>query len=193
MQNTKNRNGVNSERLATTINAIRREPQLAKFNFRVSNEWIEGAHNRSFIREFFGAGQEDATRRQTFVYDNDQPEILLGKDQSASPLEFLLHALAGCLTTSLVYHAAARGYEITSAGCELEGDLDVRCFLGIEPFVRSGFKEVRVKFAIDGNFTEEQKEDLIKLGAAFSPVFDIIKNAVPVKVSLAAGINVAAA
>ena len=193
MQNTKNRNGVNSERLATTINAIRREPQLAKFNFRVSNEWIEGAHNRSFIREFFGAGQEDATRRQTFVYDNDQPEILLGKDQSASPLEFLLHALAGCLTTSLVYHAAARGYEITSAGCELEGDLDVRGFLGIEPFVRSGFKEVRVKFAIDGNFTEEQKEDLIKLGAAFSPVFDIIKNAVPVKVSLAADMNVAAA
>ncbi|MFC0774251.1 OsmC family protein [Terrimonas alba] len=194
MQTTINAmNGVNLGRLSATIAAIRAQPDLAKFNFRLSNNWVDGGHNRSIIREFYGAGQEDTTRRQTFVYDNDEPEVLLGMDQAPNPAEFVLHALAGCLTTSLVYHAAARGYEIKKASCELEGDFDLRGFLGIEPFVRNGYKEIRVKFLIEGNFSEDQKEEILKLGPAFSPVFDIIKNAVPVKVSLDAGASKAEA
>ena len=194
MQTTINAmNGVNLGQLSKTIAAIRAQPDLAKFNFRLSNDWIKGGHNRSFIRGFYGTGQEDTTRRQTFVYDNDEPEVLLGMDQAPNPAEFVLHALAGCLTTSLIYHAAARGYEIKRASCELEGDLDLRGFLGVEPFVRNGYKEIRAKFLIEGNFSEEQKEEILKLAPAFSPVFDIIKNAVPVKVSLGASASSAEA
>lgn len=177
-------NGVNLERLADTITAVNAQPALAKFQFRLSNEWINGGHNKSEIKGFYGVGKEDETRNRPFVYANDEPYVLLGQDNAPNPVEFILHALAGCLTTSLVYHAAARGYQLTKVNCVLEGDIDLCGFLGLNSSVRNGYKEVRVKFDIEGNFPDELKEELLQLGPAFSPVFDILTNAVPVKVSL---------
>ncbi|HEX2492061.1 MAG TPA: OsmC family protein, partial [Blastocatellia bacterium] len=123
-----NINGVNVDQLFSTINAIKENPGLAKFKFRAKNQWINGGQNRTNIKDFYGAGQEDATRKQTFVFDNDEPEVLLGHDNGANPVEFVLHALAGCLTTSLVYHAAAQGIKIESVESKFEGDLDLRGF-----------------------------------------------------------------
>ncbi|HEV2666370.1 MAG TPA: OsmC family peroxiredoxin, partial [Blastocatellia bacterium] len=102
-------NGVNINQLFGTINQIEETPSLARFIFRAGNRWIDGGHNRTTIKDFYGAGQEDTSRAEPFVMDNDEPAVLLGEDNGANPVEFVLHALAGCLTTSLVYHAAARG------------------------------------------------------------------------------------
>ncbi len=178
-------NGVNVDQLFATINAIKDNPGLAKFKFRAANEWVNGGHNRTAIKDFYGAGQEDATRRQTFVFDNDEPAVLLGEDNGANPVEFVLHALAGCLTTSLVYHAAAQGIKIEAVESKFEGELDLRGFLGMSENVRNGYQNIRVTFKIKADAPEEKLKELCELAQKRSPVFDIITNPTPVSVQLA--------
>jgi uncharacterized OsmC-like protein len=180
------RNGVDIHRLAGTIRAVEADPSLAEFRFRAHNRWIDGGHNRSTIQGFYGAGQEDESRTGAFVYDNDEPDVLLGRDNGANPVEYILHALAGCLTTSIVYHAAARGIRIERVESWLEGDLDLQGFLGVSDDVRRGYDAIRVRFAIDApGATREQLEELVQMGPRFSPVFDTVTNPVAVSVSLA--------
>jgi uncharacterized OsmC-like protein len=177
-------NGVNVEQLFATINAIKAQPGLAQFKFRAANRWIDGGHNRTTVKDFYGAGQEDTSRRTPFVMDADEPAVLLGRDEGANPVEFVLHALAGCLTTSLVYHAAARGIRIDEVESTFEGDLDLRGFLGLSDEVRNGYEGIRVAFKIKGDATEEQLRELCELAERRSPVFDIVSHPVPVSVRL---------
>lgn len=176
-------NGVDLARLTKTIEAVSAEPKLAKFRFLLSNQWLDGGYNQSVIQDFFVAGKKDETREAPFILSNDEPAVLLGKDNAPNPVEFLLHALAGCVTTSMVYHAAARGYEIKKIQTTLEGELDLRGFLGIDPTIRKGYQNIQVTFKIDGDLSDEQKNELLEL-TSFSPVLDIVSNGVPVKISL---------
>lgn len=176
MQKEKIVNGVNVDQLFETIRAIKDTPNLAKFKFRARNEWLDGGHNQSTIRDFYGAGREDTSRRETFVFDADEPAVLLGEDQGANPVEYVLHALAACLTTALVYHAAARGITIDEVESELEGDLDIQGMLGLSDKVRKGYQNIRVNFKIKSDAPAETLTELCQ----FSPVFDIVSNPVPV-------------
>jgi uncharacterized OsmC-like protein len=171
-------NGVNVTALFDTIDAVRNNPQLATFQFRAANEWPEGGHNRSTIQSFFGCNAEDTTRSAPFVLDNDEPQVLLGADKGANPVEYVLHALAGCLTTTLVYHAAARGIEIGAVESRLEGDLDLRGFLGISKDVRKGYHSVRVRMKVRSTAPASLLREL----AQYSPVYDIVSNSLPVAV-----------
>ncbi len=177
-------NGVNVDQLFGTINAIQETPSLAKFNFRATNKWVNGGHNRTTIKDFYGAGQEDTTRQTAFVLDNDEPAVLLGTDKGANPTEFVLHALAGCMTTSLVYHAAARGIQLDEVESQLEGDLDLHGFLGLSDSVRNGYDGIRVTFQIKADVPEETLQELCELTRKRSPVFDIVSHPVPVAVRL---------
>lgn len=179
-------NGVDVTRLAATIRAVEADPELARFEFRAHNAWVDGGNNRSTIKGFYGAGGEDETRKAAFVYDNDEPDVLLGTDKGANPVEYVLHALAGCLTTSLVYHAAARGIVIRRVESWYEGDLDLQGFLGLSDEVRRGYEAIRVKFLVDApGASEEELEEIVAMGQRYSPVFDIVTNPVPVTVALA--------
>ena len=173
-------NGVNVEQLGTNIRAIQDNRELAKFQFRATNSWIHGGHNRTTIKEFYGVGKEDTTRTKPFVFHADEPPVLLGEDHGANPVEFVLHALASCLTTSMVYHAAARGIKIDSIESRLEGDLDLRGFLGLSKDVRPGYENLRVEFTVKSDASAETLQELTK----HSPVFDIVTNPVPVAISI---------
>jgi uncharacterized OsmC-like protein len=173
-------NGVDVDRLGQTIHALQQNPSLGTSQFRAVNRWVNGGHNRSTIQNFSCAGKEDTTRTQPFVLDADEPPVLLGKDQGANPVEYVLHALAACLTTSLVYHAAARGIHIESVESTLEGDLDLQGFLGLSDEVRRGYKEIRVHFTIETDAPVEQLKEFSK----FSPVHDIVSNPVPVSIQI---------
>jgi uncharacterized OsmC-like protein len=177
-------NGVNVEALNETIQAIRATPAIADFKFRVNNQWIDGGNNRSITRSFYGACQEHQSHDSAFAFEADEPPILLGENRGANPVEFALHALAACITTSLVYHAAARGIQVEGVRSSLEGDLDLHGFLGLDPKVRKGYKVIRIKFEIDGDLTQDQKEMLVKLGKKFSPVHEMISASVPLEVSV---------
>jgi len=169
-------NGVDVDALTKTIDAIKHETNLSAFQFRARNTWLGGGLNHSTIQGFFGAGQERA-RAASFTFKADEPPVLLGDDRGANPVEFVLHALAACLTTTLAYHAAARGIEIRSISSELEGDLDLRGFLGLAD-VRKGYHHVRVKMHVASDAPADQLANLAK----FSPVYDIVANSLPVEV-----------
>lgn len=175
-------NGVAVDGLSKTVEAIKATPALAKFNFRIRNEWVDGGRNTSTAGTFYGAGQEQS-RSKAFVLEADEPPVLLGKDSAANPVEHLLHALAGCLTSSMVYHAAARGIHIEEVESSLEGDIDLHGFLELDKNVRNGYQGIRVNFKIKADVPDEQLQELCKLGSAHSPVFDSLTNGVPVAVT----------
>lgn len=175
-------NGVDVDRMGATAQAVQQQPSLAHFRFRAKNQWINGGHNRSTIKSFYGAGQEDGGRTQPFVLDADEPPVLLGEDHGANPAEYLLHALAACLTTSMVYHAAARGIHIESLESTLEGDVDLQGFLGLSDHVRPGYQAIRVTFTVRSDASPEQLRELAK----FSPIYDTVTNPVPVTIHVQA-------
>ena len=176
-------NGVNVDELFGTINAIKKAPVIAKFKFRASNEWMGGGHNRTTIRNFYGTQQEHE-RKEPFVLDADEPPLLLGRDLGPNPVEYALTALAACVTTSIVYHAAAKGVAIRSMESRLEGDIDLQGFLGIRDDVPRGYKEIRMFVKIDADAPQEKLDEIVQLGPTYSPVFDTITRAVPVKVQV---------
>ena len=176
-------NGFKSQDIMDTVGAIQSNPEIAKFKFRARNKWISGGHNRSSIQGFYGGCVEDTTRTNPFVFDNSEPPILLGNNEGANPVEFILHGLAGCMTTTMMLHAAANGISVDHVESSLEGDLDVQGFLGLDDSVRNGYQNIKVTFMIEGDLTEEEKNQLISY-AYKSPVFDIVTNKVPVAVSL---------
>ena len=175
-------NGVNVDNLFTTIDAIKSSPAIAKFKFRIQNRWEGAGQNRSAVNEFYGAGQE-CSRQNSFVLHADEPAVLLGKDSAANPVEYLLHSLAACLTTSRVYHAAARGIQIEEVESSFEGDIDLHGFLDLDPKVRNGYQGIRVNFKLKADVPDEQLQDIVKLGTGHSPVFDSLTNGVPVSVT----------
>jgi uncharacterized OsmC-like protein len=177
-------NGVDRAALFGTIEAVKTDPALATFQFRLRNTWIDGSENRSLLSDYFGV-KEEMRHAEPFELVNDEPPVLLGADKGPNPVEFVLHALAGCLTTTMVYHAAARGIAIRGVSTRFEGDLDLHGFLGLKPEVRRGFQAIRVAFDIDADMDEAGKRELIAMAQRFSPVFDIVTNGVPVNCTLA--------
>lgn len=176
-------NGVNVDELFGTIDAVKSAPVIATFKFRAENQWMDGGHNRTTIKNFYGTKQ-DHERKEPFVLDADEPPILLGKDKGPNPVEYALTALAACVTTSIVYHAAAKGITIHSMESRLEGDIDLQGFLGISEDVPRGYKEIRMFVNIDADAPLEKLEEIVNLGPTYSPVYDTITRAVPVKVQL---------
>ena len=176
-------NGVNVDALFDTIDAIKDNPVIAEFQFRANNKWINGGHNHTTIKEFYGA-QKVHAHEKPFELDADEPPLLLGEDLGPNPVEYALKALAACVTTALVYHAAAKGIEIRGVESRLEGDLDLRGFLGISEDVPVGYEKIRVYFKIDADISDEEKEELIRMGEKYSPVFNTITKATPVSAQL---------
>jgi uncharacterized OsmC-like protein len=176
-------NGVNVEQLFKTVDMIKENPEIAKFKFRATNEWIGGTHCRGTIRDFYGAMQEDDTR-PPMHFDMDEPPILLGNNEGRNPVEYLLVALSGCLTTAMVAHASARGIELRGVRSRYEGDIDLRGFLGISEDVPVGYKDIRVYFTVEADISDEEKEALIRMAQKYSPVFNTITRSAPVSVHL---------
>ncbi|MGQ3685303.1 MAG: OsmC family protein [Candidatus Loosdrechtia sp.] len=183
MNQEKKVNGVNVSQLLNTIEQVKENPAIAQFKFRAVNSWINGTHNRATVKDFYGALRED-TSRDPLVFEIDEPPVLCGQNLGANPVEYLLVALSGCLTTSLIAHAAARGIEIKKVESRYEGELDLQGFLGISEEVPVGYKNIHVYFKIEANISEEKKEELIKMAQKYSPVFNSIAKPVPVSVQL---------
>jgi uncharacterized OsmC-like protein len=176
------RNGVDTAQLAGVLAELGDEPSLATFRFRARNRWVDGAHSRSTIRDFHGAGREDGSRDAEFVLDAGEPSILLGRDTGPSPAEHLLHALAASLTTSLVFAAAERGVRLIEVESTIEGELDVRGALGLSD--GHGFERIDATFCVRGDAPRETLCELVALAQQRSAVFDMLVHGVPVTVDV---------
>jgi uncharacterized OsmC-like protein len=173
-------NGIDLNVLKETVSAIQNDPDLGKCKFRARNKWIDANHNCTTISGFYGAKQE-MTHKQKFELHADEPPILAGEDEGANPVEHLLNALAGCVTTSLVAHAAVQGIHIESLESELEGDIDLRGFLGLAPDVPKGYTNIRVKFKVKTNADNMKK---LKRLAEFSPVYNTLIHGTKVDIEI---------
>jgi uncharacterized OsmC-like protein len=183
--NESTRNGVDTATLFATLDAVKAAPEAAKFQFRASNEWLSGTHNRSTIHGFFGVGEERIHDR-VFLFDADHPAVLVGRDNGPTPVEFVLHALAACLTAGLANIAAARGIRLTEVRSTVAGDIDLNGILGLNPAVRNGYENITVRFKVKGDAPAEKLRELVDQSRARSAVFDIITNQVPVTIEVEA-------
>ncbi len=183
MSQGKKINGVNVDQLFSTIELIKETPEIAQFKFWANNTWIDGTHNRATVKDFYGALKKDVSR-DSLLFEIDEPPVLCGQNLGANPVEYLLVALSGCLTTSLIAHSAAKGIEIKGVKSRYEGDLDLRGFLGMSDDVPVGFQNIRVYFKIDADVSEDNKEELIKMAQKYSPVFNSIAKPIAVSVQL---------
>jgi uncharacterized OsmC-like protein len=176
------RNGVDVPTLFATLDAVKANPEIAKFQFRASNRWMSGTHSRSTIHGFYGAMQEMA-HTDAHSYDADHPAVLVGADNGPTPVEYLLHSLATCLTAGIVNIAAARGVDLTEVSSTIEGDIDLMGLLGLDPDVRNGFQQIRVSFTLRGADPDALRR-IVEQSRARSAVFDIVTNGVPVSIDV---------
>jgi uncharacterized OsmC-like protein len=176
-------NGVDTPTLFATIDAVRSQPELARFRFRATNRWIRGTHSRGRVESFMGAGGEHTHARE-MQFDADHPKVLVGQDEGPTPVEFLLLGLAACLTAGIGNIAAARGITLASVQSTVEGDIDLRGILGISNDVRNGYQEIRVHFEIEGDASPEKLREIVEQSRARSAVFDVLTNGVPVTLTV---------
>jgi len=177
------RNGVDTATLFATLDAVKGNPEIAKFKFRANNTWISGTHNRSTIHGFYGAMQE-MEHAQAHSYDADHPAVLVGADNGPTPVEFVLHALAACLTSGLANIAAARRVNLSKVSSTVEGDIDLLGILGLsDGHVRNGFQGIKVSFELEGDDPEKLRS-VVEQARARSAVYDVITNGVPVDIEV---------
>ncbi len=179
------RNGVDTAALFTTLDAVKGEPELADFQFRVTNEWVSGTHNRSTIDDFYGCKQE-LKHASTWTFDADHPAVLVGHDNGPTPVEFVLHALAACLASGLANIAAARGVNLDRVTTSVTGDIDLRGILGLSGDVRNGFQQISVRFALQGDDPDKLRA-VVEQSRQRSAVYDLLSNGVPVSIEVEAG------
>jgi uncharacterized OsmC-like protein len=180
-------NGVDTATLFATLDAVRDNNEIAKFQFRARNEWVTGTHSRSTYSDFFGATQEMEHKKSTVV-DSDHPAVLVGQDEGPTPVEYLLHAIAACLTAGIANIAAARGVRLTKVSSTVEGDVDLLGILGFsDGSVRNGYEEVRVTFHIEGDADDETLRAIVEQSRRRSAVYDALTNPTPVVIDVVTG------
>ena len=177
-------NGVDVQQLVDTINAIKENPELARFTFQAHNRWLGGGHSQTQIQTFYHAGREDSSRRTPFTLEGDEPPVLLGQNAGPNAVEAVLHALASCLAVGFIYNAAAQGIKVDQLEFDIEGDLDLHAFLGLSDEVRPGYENITLTYRVKADAPRRQLEQLCEYVQRTSPVVDIIRNPVPVSIEL---------
>jgi len=178
-----NPNGVAIDAIREARQAMTDNPEAAKFTWRARNRWVTGTHSVSSFEDYFGATEEQSHKR-VFTFDTDHPELFAAEDNGPTPVEFLLHALAGCLTAGIASVAANRGVKLTKVTSTVEGDMDLRGILGIDKQVRNGYSSIRISFDVAGEASEEELQAIVAQSRARSAVYDVITSAVDVQISV---------
>ena len=177
-------NGVDTPTLLATINAVGGQPELAKFQFRAKSRWISGTHSQSTMEGFFGAGGEHK-HKAAYKADGDHPAVLCGVDNGPTPVEWVLHALASCLTSGIANIASARGIKLRKVESTVEGDIDLRGILGLSDKVRNGYQGIRVTFDIDSPADDADVAKVVEQSMSRSAVLDVLTNGPRVAVEIA--------
>lgn len=176
-------NGVPVAKLHGTVAKLTEQPELAAFRFSARCEWIEGTATMSTIDSWFGVGAEHP-HAAVFTATSDHPT--LGHGHGPTPHEFVLHALASCISAGVATTAASRGITLTAIDATISGDMDVRGILGIDPDVRNGFDRIELEVAVEGDADRADLDALVAASTKRSAVFDLLTNPVTVVVAASA-------
>jgi uncharacterized OsmC-like protein len=181
-------NGVDTPTLFATLDAVKEQPEIAKFQFRARNTWVAGTHSRSTASDFYGAMQEMQHKDETEL-QFDHPAVLVGTDNGPTPVEYLLHAIAACLTAGVANIAAARGVQLTKVSSTVEGDINLLGILGLsgDGSVRNGYEQIHVSFHVEGDADEDTLRGLVEQSRRRSAVYDVLTNGTPVVIDVVTG------
>ncbi|MUP47429.1 OsmC family peroxiredoxin [Gramella sp. BOM4] len=186
MQNVINqRNGIDVNQLMGTIDAVKKDPEIANFEFRAKTDWLGGGHVRTTIQNFYGAKEENTSRATPIMIEGDEPPVLLGENRGANAVEALLHALASCLAIGFIYNAAAREINVESLSFDMKGRIDLHAFLGLSNEKRPGYENIEVIYKIKADAPRENLIDLCDYVQKTSPVLDMLRNPVKVNIEMA--------
>jgi len=177
-------NGVNVEALLGARGALTEAPEAAQFQWRATSEWLRGTHSRSSVEGFFGLGEEQRHKTK-HTFEADHPEIFASEDNGITPVEYVLVALASCLTAGIAAVAQNREIQLRSVSATLEGGMDVRGILGADSDVRNGFSDIKVTYKIDADASPEDIRALVAQSQKRSAVFDVVTNPTNVTVEVA--------
>jgi uncharacterized OsmC-like protein len=177
-------NGVDTPTLLATIDAVGKQPELARFQFRATNRWVGGTHSQSTMFGFYGAGGEHE-HILPYKAEGDHPAVLCGADAGPTPVEWVLHAIATCLMSGIGNIAAARGIKLSKVEATLSGDIDLRGILGLSDKVRNGYERMEIAFEIEGDAPREKLEQVVMQAKARSAVYDILTNGIPISIEVA--------
>jgi uncharacterized OsmC-like protein len=177
---TANVNGVDVQKLSEAMESMKSDPRAGLLHHKAHNRWIEGAHCRTRIQDF-SLGGEEMSRHMPFEIHGDEPHALLGEDHGPSATEALLHALAACLNTTFIFHAAARGVKVEELVIEVDAELDIRGLLGLSNEVRNGYRRIDLTFRVKADASEETCRELCELAKKRSPVYDMVSHGVPIE------------
>lgn len=180
MQATEMINGMDTQQMFETIEALKDNPSLARFEFRARNQWIGGGTNKSTIKDFYGAGREDDSRIAPFEFTNGEPPVLLGNNEGANPVEFLLHAMAGCVTTTFVLHATARGIHVKKLSTTLEGNINLEGLLDLDESASPAYEQIRIKMDVEANCSDHELDKLMDFALDHSPVCNTVCRPIPI-------------
>ncbi len=176
-------NGVNVAALLDAREALATAPEAARFTWKANCDWVNGTHSHASVQDFEGLGGAQRHRRE-FSFHIDHPECFAAEDNGATPVEFVLVGLAGCLTAGIASVAQNRGIQLRSVKASIEGAMDIQGILGADRDVRNGFDDVRVVFEIDADASREDIEALVAQSQKRSAVFDIVTNPTNVSVQV---------
>jgi uncharacterized OsmC-like protein len=177
------RHGVDAPAIAATLGVVAKQPEIAKFQFRATNKWVNGTHSSTTMKGFSGAGGEQS-HKSAFTADGDHPAVLCGADNGPTPVEWVLHALATCLTAGIANIAAMRGVTLHRVESKVEGDIDLRGIFGLSKEVRNGYQNMSIRFEIEGDASPEKLREIVEQSRARSAVYDILTSGVPVSISV---------
>lgn len=176
-------NGVSVDAFFNAVHVMSNVASLGHYQFRAHNQWLDGGHTRTKVKDFFGAGTEQTSRATPFVMESDFPAVFKGTDRAMDPLEHLLAAIGACITTTIVWHAAARGIHVEAIDTWVEGDIDLQGWFGIARDLRPGYSEIRVSIDLEAEVPDETLDQLVGLGTEYSPLFDTISRGTRVAVT----------
>jgi uncharacterized OsmC-like protein len=180
-------NGVDTATLFATLDAVKGQPEIATFQFRARNTWVAGTHSRSSFSGFHGAMQELEHKTVTTV-ESDHPAVLVGEDAAPTPVEYLLHAIAACITAGVANVAAARGVQLTRVSSTVEGDIDLLGIFGLsDGSVRNGYKQIKVTFHIEGDADDATLRAIVEQSRQRSAVYDALTQPTPVAIEVVTG------
>ncbi|QIO24737.1 OsmC family protein [Haloarcula sp. JP-L23] len=172
-------NGVNVSGLEDAVEAISDDPDVGMFTFRAETEWENALKSVTTIDEFDQSGETIHTRE--FTLQGDEPEQILGERTGPNAVELLLGALGSCLSVGYAANAAHMGIELDDLRFEMEGDVDLRGFLGISEDVRPGYESITCTVYVNADATEKELAELRERVEATSPLVDAITNEVPLE------------
>ncbi len=165
-------NDVDIDAVVGLAGKIQSEPDVAATTWQARVTWHQGFRSTASIRDFEPIA-------------SDEPAGLGGTDTGPNPVEQLLGALGNCLAVGYAANATAAGITIDDLSIDLEGDLDLHTFLGLDPSGNAGYSGIRVAVHLDADATEAQIAELHEQVVGTSPVGHTLQRPVPVSIELA--------